>query len=106
VVRFDPRVRIRFLTAPIAESLRVLCEASFHIEFDIWVSSMNDREHSITSLHYNDLGIDFVPDYEEGSGRDELLEKATIFVQRRLSKTEYDVINEGDHSHIEWDPKN
>lgn len=64
------------------------------------VTSLNDSKHSVTSLHYAGCAVDLriwnVPE----SKRDAI----TVMLKARL-RNEYDVINEGDHYHIEWQPK-
>ena len=90
-------------TDPMAEVIKILCEASLIERYDIWVSSMNDRKHSVPSFHYDDLGIDFVPDVPEADFEGEL-DALTRYVTRRLGR-DYQVINEKDHTHVEWDFK-
>ncbi len=64
------------------------------------ITSGNDRKHKVTSLHYRNLAIDLRVWGFDAHAKN----VATVMIGSRLS-LDYDVINEGDHIHIEWDPK-
>lgn len=65
----------------------------------LWISSITDREHSIGSLHYTGAAFDLVLDADSPT-------QATYADSLQLYLgPEYDVIDEGDHVHVEWQPK-
>lgn len=65
------------------------------------ITSANDSKHSANSLHYKNLAWDLrvwgLPDVSAVA--EEL--KGILNVK----SNDYDVINEGDHIHVEYDPK-
>jgi len=63
----------------------------------VWTSA-NDARHSVTSLHYNGDAGDFriYDDVDMVSVRNE--------IKRRLN-IDYDIILEGNHLHIEFQPR-
>lgn len=67
---------------------------------ELVVTSMNDSRHSATSLHYRgdavDLRTNFWPDTKAREVARELDEALSL---------DYDVIFEGDHIHVEYQPK-
>ncbi|MDX1496952.1 MAG: hypothetical protein R3352_05305 [Salinisphaeraceae bacterium] len=73
--------------------------AEFGIECII--TSLNDKRHSRTSLHYADQAVDFrsrhMPSNLDGHA-------IAHEIKSRCSK-HYDVIYEGDHFHLEFQPR-
>lgn len=64
------------------------------------ITSANDGQHMYSSKHYSDEAIDLrVWGFDDHARR-----VATVMIGSRLS-LDYDVIDEGNHIHIEWDPK-
>lgn len=68
---------------------------------DCVITSLNDKKHSRTSLHYADQAVDFrswtLP--PTINGHDVARE-----IQARCGK-HYDVLFEGDHFHLEFQPR-
>lgn len=64
----------------------------------LWVSSGSDRKHSKRSLHYKGLAFDIVTDPTEL-----MIGQYVAALQERVGN-EYDVVGEGNHIHIEYDP--
>ena len=63
--------------------------------------SLNDRKHSRTSLHYADQAIDIrTKDFPSMLDPHEIVRE----IKSRLNK-HYDVIYEGNHIHIEFQPR-
>jgi len=67
---------------------------------DLIVTSALDGEHSPGSLHYYGLAIDFAVRAFD----DDVKRNITFKLREELGRA-YDVINEGDHIHVEWDPR-
>lgn len=64
----------------------------------IVVTSVNDGEHMKNSLHYAGAAIDLaIP------GKNILHSNLARWLSRGLTK-DFDVINEGDHVHVEYQP--
>lgn len=68
---------------------------------DLVITSGSDGKHKPTSLHYKGLALDF-------RTRDLRPPSAVINVAHRLRAAlgaDFDVVVEGDHIHLEYDPK-
>ena len=102
MLRFQPAVRIGFLTDPLAELLRAATVWSYRRRVDVDVNSINDPAPGrvATTLHDFDLAVDFDTDGDRAADLESLEEylRATLPVQ-------YDVVFEGDHVHVEWDAR-
>ncbi len=64
---------------------------------DLFITSVRDGNHSAGSLHYNGNAFDFRPPA-----------KATGVVISEIRVTlgrSFDVVDEGNHIHVEYDPK-
>ena len=74
-------------------------EACKLIGVDCWITSANDRVHSAGSLHYSGLAMDF-------RTRDIPAELRKSFSEKVKSAlgSEFDVVLESDHLHVEFDP--
>lgn len=64
----------------------------------LWVSSVTDREHSYNSLHYAGQAFDLVLDPQPSDQR------AAADRLGELLGSQFDVIAEGDHMHVEYQP--
>jgi hypothetical protein len=71
--------------------------------YDCVITSLKDGVHSKTSLHYRD-GICRAVDLRTNHLPVELIANITAEIALRLP-TGYDVVQEKDHLHVEWDPK-
>jgi len=67
---------------------------------ELVVTSVNDSRHSGTSLHYSGCAFDARTNYFiEGEA-----DKVVTEIKEKLN-IDYDVINEVDHIHVEWQPR-
>jgi len=74
------------------------CKAIEGKKYEITITSAKDGKHKINSKHYTGDAIDI-------RTRDMKYPSAcTIRIKIEIGD-DYDVINEGDHIHIEYDPK-
>ena len=64
------------------------------------VTSGNDGEHRNDSLHYEDDALDF-----RVWGTDREQRASILEYLRHMLGDQYDILDEDDHIHIEWDPK-
>jgi hypothetical protein len=78
------------------------------IASDVWkendrglvITSLNDSNHSKTSLHYSGCAADLRSRYFENP------EQIAVDLRNRLGNNpDYDVVVEKDHIHLEWQPK-
>lgn len=60
---------------------------------DLFITSIRDGNHSDGSLHYDGLAFDFRPG------------KAHMLVIKKALGKGWDVVDEGNHIHCEYDPK-
>jgi len=67
---------------------------------DLTITSARDSRHSKSSLHYVGEGVDF----RVWSVPPKKLEDLCDIIRDRLDD-DYDVVNEKDHIHLEFDPK-
>ena len=68
----------------------------------VWVTSANDSTHMKTSRHYSNEAFDIrTSNVLEG---EEAVQKWADNIKKELGK-DYDVINEKNHLHLEFDPK-
>ena len=101
MLRFKPDVRVKYFSAQLDEVLRAATLWSLLERVDVEVNSIDDGPgvHMDGSLHGWSLAIDLdtvgdVPAQTFGLG-DYL---------RRVLPAGYDIVWEGDHVHVEWDP--
>ena len=88
-------VDISRLERPVRRALNVI-EAAYP---DFVITSTYEGDHSPSSLHYANLAIDIRTKTFRG-------EEITAGVLKDiLGDRNFDVIEEGTHIHIEWDPK-
>ncbi len=62
------------------------------------ITSVVDGLHMINSLHYSGCGTDFILDLVEDR------EAWLVELKKRLGR-DFDVIDEGDHVHVEYQPR-
>jgi len=101
IVKFKPNVSMKYVHPKIGHAIDIARHVwELKNISECVVTSMNDSTHSPTSLHYAGCAVDFriwnVPELE----RDQIV----VMLKSRL-RDEYDIINEGDHYHVEWQPK-
>jgi len=92
---FDPNVRI-MLDAARWTAPRTMDSA-------VWVTSANDSQHMPGSKHFSNEAFDIRTRNIVGDNKAELTQQWTNRIQAFLGE-DYDVVSEGDHIHIEFDP--
>lgn len=68
----------------------------------VWITSANDSKHKVNSKHYSSEAFDIRT--RNLIGGDVAARKWVEDMKRELGRN-YDVIFEGDHIHVEFDPK-
>lgn len=71
--------------------------------FDCIITSLKDGVHSKQSLHYRD-GLCRAVDLRINHLPNELVANLAAEIRLRLT-TDYDLVQESDHLHLEYDPK-
>jgi len=102
MLRFKPEVRVRIHTAQLAGALYWASMWSEQSRIDVEINSINDGDtiHQKDSLHGYDLAVDLDT---VGDKHDDLV-RLWLYL-RRVLDPQYDVVNEGDHVHVEWDAR-
>lgn len=65
-----------------------------HYGYDLYVTALRDGNHSFGSLHYDGLAFDI-----------RKAEKITLELMRGACGPGFDIVDEGTHYHVEFDPK-
>lgn len=92
--------RILGLRPEIVIGLTVANDVYREFGFDCVVTAGIDGSHSRGSIHYKGLAVDLRTRQIPAQDQPKLVAK----LQERLGD-EFDVVLEGDHVHLEWDPK-
>lgn len=82
------------LKTPAQKALGRVGSLAFAAGEDIFVTSIRDGNHWFGSLHYIGQAFDVRPLYN-----------VTLQQIKEKLGTDFDVVNEGNHWHIEYDPK-
>lgn len=69
--------------------------------YELVITSLNDATHSETSLHYSGCAVDLRTTVIHPN---EDWDQVALMIARRLNK-HYDVVNEHNHIHIEFQPR-
>lgn len=97
--RIKPGVQLARLTPQMALGAAIVAEAYIGIGCDCVITSCSDGRHRLGSLHDLGCALDFrTRDLTDGI-RDSLVTEI-----REALGTEFDVVLEADHLHVEWDP--
>lgn len=98
IVSIKPGVRVRGLSNELLLAI-IIAESVFQeTESSMTITSLTDGKHSVSSYHYTGDAVDLrLPSTVT---RDQLLAQL-----KKALGTDYDVILEVDHIHIEYDPK-
>lgn len=97
MIAIKPGVRIEGMTPEILLAVVVAHELFREQAQTVTVTSCTDGRHKDGSKHYTGRAVDLrLPT----AGKERIVEQLAV----RLSN-EYDVVLEGDHIHVEYDPK-
>jgi hypothetical protein len=110
-MEFGPHVTIRGIRPELACIFPIVGEVFKHHGIDLVITSVTDRPHSKSSLHYAGAAADIYWDPAWSEILDPELIKLKLF--RKINgfpkdagiPPDYDVVFEGDHFHIEYQPK-
>lgn len=69
---------------------------------ELFVTSLNDGEHSRTSLHYAGCAADLRTNYFDHNQKTLAANRLKNYLGNNL---DYDIVVESDHIHIEYQPK-
>lgn len=92
--------RILGLRPEIVIGLTIANDVFREFGFDCIVTAGIDGSHSRGSIHYKGLAVDLRTRHIPAAEHPKVVAK----LQERLGD-EFDVVLEGDHIHLEWDPK-
>jgi len=92
-----PGVDISRLRPPIRRALCVLDEIYKKYDSELVITSTYDGNHLPCSLHYQHLAVDFRFPKSQ-------INMVVSEIRNRLG-SDYDVVVESDHIHLEYDPK-
>ena len=70
------------------------------------LTSGNDGTHKPTSLHYSGRAVDLGTKYDTGLQYPQHVREILVAELRAALGAEFDVVDEPDHIHVEYDPKN
>lgn len=84
-------------------ALIILREIYEEEKIDLWITSIDDSRHSRGSLHYKGRAFDLRTRHMAGGYTGSQAKRITAKIKSRLGK-EFDVILEGNHIHLEYDP--
>lgn len=90
-------VRLAGLCPQLVLGLIVVERLSYNEGLDFVISSVTDGLHSWKSLHYVGHAVDIVFDQPVGP--------SFLMALKKSLGSEYDVVNESSHVHIEYQPK-
>lgn len=98
----DDSINPQGLQSELLFAIMVAKEVYLNHGYDLVITSLNDAEHSETSLHYNGCAVDLRTTVINPN---EDWDRIAKQIGRRLNK-HYDVINEWNHIHIEFQMRN
>lgn len=100
-VRIKDGVNTEGLAAPVAWAVGMAERIFAQFGAPVTVTSARDGVHSERSLHYSGNAVDLrTRDLKPG-----VAEQITALLKKALGALGFDVVNEGDHIHLEYDPK-
>lgn len=95
---FGTGVQIGYFTPEVYMTLHTAAIVSLLEGFDVYVTSVQDKQHNPGSLHPFGLAADLGVQANEPAKLEKLFSQLT----RRMPTT-YDVVYEGNHVHVEYD---
>lgn len=94
-------VKLKGMSIEIMEAIPKIMHAYNYLGFvDVTITSANDSKHMDESLHYYGKAIDL-----RVWGMDSVKRREAVLLIRYTLGEEYDVIDEEDHIHVEFDSK-
>lgn len=99
MLRFMPGVQVPYFNPRLSYVLELASIWAIWKRIPVDINALGDRQHSANSLHPWGLAADLDTDGD----KPEDLAALYGFLARSLP-SDYDVINEGDHVHVEFDP--
>lgn len=103
MIRVKEGVRLAALTPPMIDAVQKAAEVYERLGYkEMWVTSTDDGTHSYASLHYvgNAVDLGTTAHGVQPSGVPFLVSGIVNALGRG-----YDVVGEGDHIHVEYQPK-
>lgn len=97
----DHTVNLSGMTPQLMFGLTVANEVYKQHGFEMVITSVNDAKHSRTSLHYSGNAADLRTVAHDPAYR---WDKVAVQIKEKLS-ADFDVINESNHIHLEWQPR-
>lgn len=99
-LRLAHRVRLAGLQAPLAIALLIAQREALRLDAPaLWLTSAADSAHSRNSLHYSGAAIDLaIHDAPHLHGQ-------LAALLREALGPDFDVLDEVDHVHVEWQPR-
>jgi hypothetical protein len=109
VIHLKHGVRLIGLTPQIAVAIVIAGGVYDREGLECVVTSLADGKHMRGSLHYVGAAVDFrLPDKNELGGTEGEALALAENLRQRLAEAlgpDFDVVDEGDHLHAEWQPK-
>ena len=91
-------VDLRGLTPQMAIAYIIACRC--YGQYDCVITSASDGKHGPNSLHYNGQALDLRTRHINGQGLQLVVDKL-----KEALGSQFDVVLESDHIHVEFDPK-
>ena len=91
-------VDLRGLTPQMAIAYTIACRC--YGQYDCVITSASDGKHGPNSLHYNGQALDLRTRHINGQGLQLVVDKL-----KEALGSQFDVVLESDHIHLEYDPK-
>jgi hypothetical protein len=98
MLRFEPTVRIVYLTEQLARALHFASVWALVSQIPVVVNSIDDRQHGPGTLH----GFSLALDLDTEGDRPDDLRPLYGYLARHLPEG-FEVLLERDHVHVEWD---
>lgn len=91
-------VDLRGLSSQMAIAYTIACRC--YGQYDCVITSANDSKHGPNSLHYKGQALDLRTRHINGQGLQLVVDKL-----KEALGSQFDVVLESDHLHLEWQPK-